>query len=177
MSKWKCLIMRLSVLNRNIIHDYNRFSSKHLLFSQRRHYSKEQQQQNSNKNDNDFKGFIDKDEQAKNDLEKKAIMEKIQAQRSVLSRFLRLKDMSDFVFLILFSVFGYFLYKKWQETKKIEEEYEFLEISEFKHKFIKVEDFHFPEYLAKHLKNLKQFEVRNDDIWVISFPKSGTFLY
>ena len=48
------------------------------------------------------------------------------------------------------------------------------EIKEFGPKIYKIKDFYFVEPAEDSVKNVKLLQTRQDDVWVASFPKSGT---
>lgn len=45
--------------------------------------------------------------------------------------------------------------------------------TEFRTGFISVDGVCLPEYYKKFAEQLENFEVRDDDVWVCSFPKTG----
>lgn len=45
--------------------------------------------------------------------------------------------------------------------------------SEFRTGYITIDGICLPEYFQEFAERIKNFEIRNDDIWVCSFPKTG----
>lgn len=45
----------------------------------------------------------------------------------------------------------------------------------FRSGYVKSHGYVLPEYYKKFSKIIEEFEVRDDDLWVISFPKTGKF--
>lgn len=87
---------------------------------------------------------------------------------------MKFKDLSNFS-LALVAFGGFYLFMKNEEKKKtIEKKFEWLVLPYFKHKLFTCEGFVLPEFLARDLDKFKTFETRKDDVWVVSFPKSGT---
>ncbi|XP_015111028.1 sulfotransferase 1 family member D1 [Diachasma alloeum] len=54
--------------------------------------------------------------------------------------------------------------EKWEELFK----------SHFQSNFITIKGVRFPEAFTKHADDIENFKVRDDDIWVCTFPKAGT---
>lgn len=49
--------------------------------------------------------------------------------------------------------------------------------SEFRTGYITIDGVCLPEYFRKFADKIENFEVRDDDIWVCSFPKTGKFFF
>jgi hypothetical protein len=96
-------------------------------------------------------------------------------ERSPLQRLLRVKDYADWIFFIFFATGVYIWYKRRKESQEIEKKFEleWLKIPDFNHKFFVCYGFYLPEFMARHLNSFKAFKPRKDDVWIISFPKSG----
>jgi hypothetical protein len=87
---------------------------------------------------------------------------------------LKMRDISNLVLLAGFGVVYYLFTLNSEKKKAIEEKYEWLKFPFFKYKLFVCNGFCLPEYLAKDLESYKTFQVRTDDVWIVSFPKSGT---
>ena len=119
-----------------------------------------------------------------NDFENKLkeAEDNFQSQKAKLTRpglkvVLHLKDFFDF---IVYGIFGFAIYYAYQQYKKKNEykkeiEAEEISVEKFKKSLYRVKDYVFPEFIVNILKQIKSFETRNDDVWVCSFPKSGTY--
>lgn len=46
-------------------------------------------------------------------------------------------------------------------------------LNEFRTGYIKIDNFLLPEYFKEFSDSVESFEVKNTDIWVCSFPKTG----
>lgn len=96
-------------------------------------------------------------------------------ENNPIRRLMRIKDFVDFL-IFIFLVGGiYYGYKKYKDKDKNDEKHEltWITVPFFKHKLFTCSGFYLPEFIAKNISNLKSFEPRKDDVWVISFPKSG----
>ena len=88
---------------------------------------------------------------------------------------MQVKDLFDYLIYGTFGVAIYWAYQNYQKSNELKKEKQatLVEISEFKNKFYQVYNFIMPEFLVNQLDQFKEFQVRPDDIWVTSFPKSG----
>ena len=94
---------------------------------------------------------------------------------SPIKRLMRVKDYVDFLFLCFLGggvYYGYNQYKK-NKVHEEEQEIEWVELPDVKDKHVKVKGYYLPSFTAKLLKEVKNFQVRSDDVWIASFPKSG----
>lgn len=102
--------------------------------------------------------------------------EKKYSEISPVQKILKIKDVID---LLVYGAFGFTLYyayqryKKWNEAKEELKARE-LEIKGYKTKFYQIDGYLFPEIMISTLKDIKEFATRPSDVWVCSFPKSGT---
>ncbi len=97
-------------------------------------------------------------------------------QRVTVKGILTLKDFFDYIVYGTFAVALYYAYKNYDSLKTFKKEIDAtsFEVEGFKHKFYKVSDYVMPEFVINKLRDLKAFEVKKEDVWVASFPKSGT---
>jgi hypothetical protein len=74
-------------------------------------------------------------------------------------------------------VFIYYAYQNYDQLKQFKKDInaQLVEVTDFKHKFYSIQDYIIPEFILNKLQDLKAFEVRKDDVWVASFPKSGAY--
>ena len=88
---------------------------------------------------------------------------------------MQVKDLFDYLIYGAFGVAIYWAYQNYQKSNELKKEKQatVVEISEFKNKLYQVNGFIMPEFLVNKLDQFKEFQVRPDDIWVTSFPKSG----
>ena len=88
---------------------------------------------------------------------------------------LKLKDLFDYIVLGAFGVAIYYAYQNFDNLKSFKKEIDaqVVKIDNFKHKCYSVKDYILPEFIVNKLQELKAFEVRDSDVWVASFPKSG----
>ena len=72
-------------------------------------------------------------------------------------------------------MFIYYAYQNYDQLKQFKKDInaQLVEVTDFKHKFYSIQDYIIPEFILNKLQDLKAFEVRKDDVWVASFPKSG----
>jgi hypothetical protein len=88
----------------------------------------------------------------------------------------KMRDLANLSIAAVFGIGVYLFIRNNSFKKKIEEKYEWIEAHAnkyFKHRLFKCKGFVFPEFLAKDLENYKNFKLRKDDVFVVSFPKSG----
>ena len=99
-----------------------------------------------------------------------------QGRESPIRKLLRVKDYVDMVMFGLMAFGFYFAYKRVKAKAENEKELavEWHQDAKMKHKMFKCAGFYLPEYTIKHLRDIKSFETRADDIFIVSFPKSGT---
>lgn len=95
-----------------------------------------------------------------------------------IRKLLRVKDYLDAVLFIVLCTSIYIGYKNYKKKAETEKEFEvkWIQIPRMKHKIFSSDVFYFPEFLLKNLKLFKEFKIRKDDIWVVSFPKSGKYI-
>lgn len=88
---------------------------------------------------------------------------------------LKLKDLFDYLVLGAFGVAIYYAYQNIDNLKSFKKEIDaqIVNIDNFKHKCYSVKDYILPEFIVNKLQELKAFEVRDNDVWIASFPKSG----
>jgi hypothetical protein len=88
------------------------------------------------------------------------------------------KKILDTIFFFILAYGCYHAYKSYKEKKTLTKAFniEYLTDTKFKNKLFKTNlgPYILPDYLEKLFTTLKSFELRNDDIWIVSFPKSGT---
>ena len=92
-------------------------------------------------------------------------------------RYLRLQDLANLIYAIAFGTSAYLIYYSLEKKKELEKRFEWLILPLFRRKLFICNGFALPENLAKDLGNFKQFPVRKEDVWIVSFPRSGTFLF
>jgi hypothetical protein len=94
---------------------------------------------------------------------------------SPIRKLLRVKDYLDLVIfgVLIFGVYSFYTKRKEKEKNEKKYEIKWLSVPLFKHKLFHCNGFYLPEFIAKKLSELKSFEPRKDDIWIVSFPKSG----
>lgn len=87
-----------------------------------------------------------------------------------------MKDVFDILVYGTFAVAIYYAYKNYSTIKEYRKAIDanLIEVEDFKHKFYSIKEFIIPEFIVNKLQDLKSFEVRKSDVWVASFPKSGT---
>lgn len=102
--------------------------------------------------------------------------QKPKIEESPIRKLLRVKDLVDMFILIFLATGIYIGYKKVKEKNANDKKFnlEWLNIPFLKHKIFTCNSFFLPEFLAKSLSDFKEFKPRKDDIWIVSFPKSGT---
>lgn len=111
---------------------------------------------------------------------KAAVNEEIKkVNRRKVVNLLFAKKVSEAVMFLFLAFAGYMSYKRYKASKDEQNglKIENLVDPKFKNgKLIKtnVGDYVLPEYLKKNLPKFKLVDVRNDDVWIVSFPKSGT---
>nr|QNH68008.1 sulfotransferase-like protein 1 [Brachionus koreanus] len=95
---------------------------------------------------------------------------------SPIRKLLYTKDYLDFLILAFLATGIYIGYKNSKLQKDHEKKFniEWIDVPFTKHKIFTCNNFYLPEFLAKSLEKFKQFQVRQDDVWIVSFPKSGT---
>ncbi|CAF0738590.1 unnamed protein product [Brachionus calyciflorus] len=95
---------------------------------------------------------------------------------SPIRKLLYVKDYLDFLIILFLGTGIYIGYNKSKLKNEHEKKYniEWVNIPFTKHKIFTCNNFYLPEFCAKHLENFKNFQIRNSDIWIVSFPKSGT---
>ena len=100
---------------------------------------------------------------------------KIKKNPASIKKLLRLKDFVDYIFLGMILTGVYIGYQKYKSNKKDEETHkvEWVKIPGLRHKVFTCNGFNLPEFLLKNLTNIKNFEPRKNDVWIVSFPKSG----
>jgi hypothetical protein len=89
-------------------------------------------------------------------------------ETSPIRKLLKIKDFADLIYLsFLFTglYIGYKNYKKKQENDQ-KFDLEWLNVPMLKHKMFKCNEFFFPEFIAKVLSEIKNFQTRKDDVWV-----------
>ena len=96
-----------------------------------------------------------------------------------IRKLLRAKDIVDFFFMAFLGTGLYMGYTKYNSAKQIEKDLDIHwvegEIGFFKKMFTcRSSDRYLPEFLAKCLPSIKSFKMRKSDVWIVSFPKSGT---
>lgn len=96
-------------------------------------------------------------------------------EKTPLQRLLSVKDYADWIFFLFLASGFYIWYQKQKEKKEREKKFEveWIKIPYFNHKIFTCSGFFLPEFIFKHLNNFKNFRGRKDDIWIVSFPKSG----
>lgn len=96
-------------------------------------------------------------------------------EKTPLQRLLRVKDYADWIFFLFLASGVYIWYKKEKEKKEVEKKFEveWIKIPNFSYKLFTCCGFYLPEFIFKNLNNFKNFKTRKEDIWIISFPKSG----
>ena len=85
----------------------------------------------------------------------------------------------DTALFLFISFAGYMIYKRLKGIKNEEKQFDIKYVDDqmfTKGKLIKtnIADYFLPEFFKKHLSQFKSIELRNDDVWIVSFPKSGT---
>ena len=88
------------------------------------------------------------------------------------------KKLLDSALFLFLAFAGYISYKRYKAIKNDESKFEIQYVDDefFKKKLIKTNlgPYILPEFLKKHISSFKSIELKNDDIWIVSFPKSGT---
>lgn len=113
-----------------------------------------------------------------NEKPKKPSYSEYKKNQSPITKLMRVKDYADWIFVI-FLVTGIVIWYKKQKAKKETEkkfDVEWLSIPHFKPKIFTCSGFYLPDFVVKQLPDFKEFKKRKDDVWIVSFPKSG-FLY
>lgn len=97
-------------------------------------------------------------------------------QISPIRKLLYVKDYVDFLIILFLGTGIYIGYKNFKSRNEHEKKLniEWVDVPFIKHKIFQCKNFYLPEFLCKNLENFKKFQVRKDDIWIVSFPKSGT---
>ena len=96
-----------------------------------------------------------------------------------IRKLIRAKDIVDFIFMAFIGTGIYIGYKKYSDAKQNEIALSIKwldgDISFFKKMFTcnDADPRYLPEYLVKILASIKSFKVRSNDVWIVSFPKSG----
>ena len=93
-----------------------------------------------------------------------------------LQKILKMKDLIDFLVYGAFGVALYYAYQRYKRWNEIKEELKAqqIDIKGFKQKFYQINGYFFPEIMVSVLNDIKEFQTRPSDVWVASFPKSGT---
>lgn len=88
------------------------------------------------------------------------------------------KKLSDTIMFFVLAFGIYTFYTKYKDTNSLNEDLGVVYVNDlgFKHKMFKTNKgpYLFPEFLLKKLNEYKTFETRKDDVYIVSFPKSGT---
>lgn len=87
--------------------------------------------------------------------------------------------LKDFIGFLMYGAFGFtlwYVHQSYKKRKEIKEELkaEKIEIKGYKNIFYQINGYFFPNMMTKALNEIKEFETRLTDVWVCSFPKSGT---
>ncbi|RNA01338.1 estrogen sulfotransferase-like [Brachionus plicatilis] len=119
---------------------------------------------------------FDKNLQSINNTDKNSAPPPPKKEISPIRKLLFVKDYLDLLIIIFLATGIYIGYKNSKLRKDHEKKFniEWLDIPFTKHKIFTCNNFFLPEFVAKSLEKFKQFEVRPDDVWIVSFPKSGT---
>ena len=97
-------------------------------------------------------------------------------KQNTIRRLLKIKDRVD-MFYLIFIGFGIFYgYRKYKEKIQLENDLqvEWVSMPKFKIKHAKLNGYYLPEPMVKSLKKIKDYTPDKNDVWIISFPKSGT---
>ena len=97
-------------------------------------------------------------------------------QLSPIRKLIYVKDYVDLLFIIFLITGIYIGYKNSKSRSEHDKKFniEWINVPFIKHKIFTCNNFYLPEFLSKSLEKFKEFKVRKDDIWIVSFPKSGT---
>lgn len=161
-------MFRLNILNVNksffgFINYFKNQNTKYLALNPKRIYSNEQKNLKIAENGDKKQNNSSVNQQAP------------KIEISPIRKLIRVKDYLDmliFFFLALGIYIGYKNLKKKQENEQ-KFNIEWLNIPLLKHKIFTCNGFYLPEFIARHLSQFKEFKVRKDDVWIVSFPKSG----
>jgi hypothetical protein len=122
------------------------------------------------------KKFDDKTSNSNNDTES---IKKLLKKPNKKTNLLIAKNLLDGALFLFMSFAGYMIYKRYKAIKNEEKQFDIQYVDDQKFtkgKLIKtnIADYYLPEFFKKHLSQFKSIEIRNDDVWIVSFPKSGT---